>query len=69
MPIFKCPKCGREGYMPMAFCDEVLHKLPPAPDCEDFSVFIVTCNDCEADSQALNEPVKWDAPNCRFADD
>ncbi len=52
--------------MAMAFCDEVLHKLPADPNHE---VFLVECVDCESKSPALNDPVKWDPPNCRFADD
>ncbi len=65
MPLFKCPECSREGYMPMAYCDEVLHKLPRAPDGDKY---LVDCVDCKADATTLSEPVKWEPPNCQFAD-
>ena len=66
MPQFKCPKCEREGIIPMAFCDEVLFKIPTNAD---YDVFFVECVDCATGSGQLNEPVKWRAPNIQFAED
>jgi hypothetical protein len=43
MPILECLKCGREGYIPMAACDEVLHQLPQTIDGDKF---LAKCADC-----------------------
>ena len=66
MPLFRCPKCQREAYIPMAHCDEVLHKIPAD---ENFEVHFVECVDCASGSEKLTQPVKWIPPNIQFADD
>jgi len=66
MPIFRCPQCGREGYIPMAACDEVLHKIPYD---EKSNKHALVCVDCDAGRPAQPGPVQWEPPNCRLVDE
>ena len=47
MPIFECPKCGKQDLIPLAMCEWVLETLPaPRLDADNNPVYARTCPDC-----------------------
>jgi membrane protease YdiL (CAAX protease family) len=47
MPLFQCPKCGKQVVIPRAGCERVLGALPsPGLDAEQNPVYTPQCPDC-----------------------
>jgi O-acetyl-ADP-ribose deacetylase len=47
MPIFECPKCGKQDVVPLALCEWMLSTLPaPRLDAGSTPVYSVRCPDC-----------------------
>jgi hypothetical protein len=49
MPVFQCPRCGKQQLVPLAFCESFLSDVPVVkPEGRDDFVHLVTCPECAA---------------------
>lgn len=47
MPLFECPKCGKQDLIPLALCEWMLDTLPaPRLDPDGNSLYSLTCPGC-----------------------
>ena len=56
MPLFECPRCGKRGLIPLAFCDSILEGTPFIQS-EDGTeiVYVVKCPECNNDRVTVVE--------------
>ena len=56
MPLFECPRCGKRGLIPLAFCDSFLEGTPFIQS-EDGAeiVYVVKCPECHNDRVTVVE--------------
>ena len=56
MPLFECPRCGKRGLIPLAFCDSILEGTPFIQS-EDGAeiVYSVKCPECNNDRVSVVE--------------
>src|SRR6516225_9948581 len=53
MPLFTCPRCGRDYLVPLAFCEAFLEDTPMQTREGSECVYVLTCQECETHSQIL----------------
>src|SRR5688572_29294099 len=47
MPIFECPKCGKQNLIPLGLCEWMLDTLPvPSMDADKGPIYPMKCEDC-----------------------
>ena len=46
MPLFTCPRCGKEYLVPLAFCEAFLASTPLQAREGSESVYVAPCSDC-----------------------
>lgn len=47
MPIFECPKCGKQDVIPLAMCEWILDSVPYSRhDLNSNPIYTLTCADC-----------------------
>ena len=64
MPLFECPRCGKRGLIPLAFCDSFLEGTPfIQPEDGTEIIYVVKCPECNnnrvtvVEGDLLEQPV------------
>ena len=53
MPLFTCPRCGKDYVVPLAFCEAFLDGTPMQTREGSESVYVLPCQECETQSHNL----------------
>jgi cupin 2 domain-containing protein len=53
MPIFTCPRCGKDYVVPLAYCEAFLDGTPIQTREDSEPVYLLTCRECETQSRNL----------------
>jgi cupin 2 domain-containing protein len=62
MPLFKCPRCGKDYLVPLAFCEAFLDGTPTETREGSEAVYVLPCPECEAASVNLLSPLPSKLP-------
>jgi cupin 2 domain-containing protein len=62
MPLFTCPRCGKDYLVPLAFCEAFLDGTPTQTRESSESVYVATCQECEGQNQNLLSPLPSNLP-------
>jgi len=62
MPLFTCPRCGKDYLVPLAFCEAFLDGTPIQTRDGAESVYVLPCQECETQSQNLLSPLPSNLP-------
>jgi len=57
MPLFTCPRCGKDYVVPLAFCEAFLDRTPVQARHGSEPVYVLPCQECEARSLNLFSPL------------
>ena len=62
MPLFTCPRCGKDYLVPLTFCEAFLDGTPIQTRDSAESVYVLPCQECETQSQNLLSPLPSNLP-------
>ena len=62
MPLFTCPRCGKDYLVPLAFCEALLDGTPMETRAGSEPVYLHPCRDCEQLSLNLLSPLPFKLP-------
>ena len=57
MPLFTCPRCGKDYVVPLAFCEAFLDGTPMQTRDNSESVYVLPCQECDGRSFNLLAPL------------
>jgi cupin 2 domain-containing protein len=62
MPLFTCPRCGKDYLVPLAFCEAFLDGTPIQSRDSTEPFHVLPCQECETQSQNLLSPLPSNLP-------
>jgi cupin 2 domain-containing protein len=62
MPLFTCPRCGKDYLVPLAFCEAFLDRTPIQTREGSEPVYVLTCEDCQTLTSNLLSPLPSKLP-------
>jgi hypothetical protein len=62
MPLFTCPRCGKDYLVPLAFCEAFLDGTPVQTRAGSEPVYVLPCQECDAQTLNLLSPLPSKLP-------